>query len=251
MKIYAIAEAQPIDALCIAEMDKALKEMVALNIRDYRTGRFGLYSAIEIAKQALELVFEFGVATKSYREAIRTIRVYTQGDAAKAEVLTKAFLLFANAAYSAYVAQKYAADLAPDLVFMEGVAFDQERMRKVFRSAGVKPPDLVPSSAKQTIFLDEGYQPYKDALEGKGSAHLDSKDRMEHWIRQIDRHALRSDGKMLLRASAKQIVPEADMFRVLKSILGAPNLAGTLKKRGFEVEVLCKTVRLEDVFGKK
>ena len=247
--LYAIAESSPFDILLVREMRTAVDALVQLNLRRFRVPQQGLakYSALDIVKQALELLFEFSPSEKNYREAIRTIRVYSEGDGEMFRTIQASFRLMANAVYNAYTGQRYAEELAPKTLFLRGVPFENSELQKSFRFVGVRPPDISPSSVERTVFLDEEFEPYRLFLEGKATEKQVEKGREQHWTNVILKN-FSPLGKNLIRAAYSQVDQSKGLLRHLRSDAGS--LASRLNKEGVELQLVAKVANVNHVYGK-
>jgi hypothetical protein len=231
-------------------MRKSVDALLQLNLRRFRVPQQNLakYSALDIVKQALELLFEFSPSEKNYREAMRTIRVYAEDDEEMVTTLLNSFRLIANAVYNAYTGQRHAESLEPRTLFLQGLRFDPSELQKSFRFVGVRPPEVSPPSVRKTIFLDEGYEPYKAALEGKVTGSVADKGREEHWTELILEN-LDQGGKNLLRSGSNHIAPSPGILqRLTSSSIG--RLPGLLKKNGIELKIIERVADVNQVFGK-
>jgi len=249
--LYAVAEACPFDSLLVREMRRSVDALLQLNLRRFRVPQQSLakYSALDIMKQALELLFEFSPSEKNYREAMRTIRVYAEGDAEMLTTLKSSFRLIANAVYNAYAGQRRAESIEPHTLFFQGVRFDATELQKSFRFVGVRPPDVSPPSVQRIIFLDEGFEPYKAVLEGKVAEKEAEKGREEHWTEVILEN-LGGDGKNLLRAGSSHIDPSRGLVRMLSGSKGG-RLPKLLRKSGVELQIVDRVADVNQVFGKQ
>jgi len=74
--LYAIAESCPFDSVLVRDMKKSVNSLLQLNLKRFRVPQTNLakYSALDIVKQALELLYEFSPSEKNYREAMRTLQ---------------------------------------------------------------------------------------------------------------------------------------------------------------------------------
>ena len=252
--LYAIAESCPFDALLVRDMRRAVNSLTQLNMKRFRVPQKSLakYSALDVIKQALELLFEFSPSGKNYREAMRTIQVYSEGDEEMARTMRESFRLIANAVYNAYSGQRHAESLAPDLLFLEGIPFEPTELQQSFRYVGVRPPDISPPSVKRTIFLDEGFEPYKLLLEGKIPHKSTQKGREEYWARGI-KAALIDNGTALIRAGAEHVIPPQS--RVMKMVAGirrieTGRLPELLEREGITVKLVYRNLDVNKAFGK-
>ena len=248
--LYAIAESCPFDSLLVRDMRKAVDALLQLNLRRFRVPKQNLakYSALDIVKQALELLFEFSPSEKNYREAMRTIRVYAENDEEMLTTLQSSFRLIANAVYNAYTGQRHAESLAPHTLFLQGVLFDSSDLQKSFRFVGVRPPEVSPPSVQKTVFLDEDFEPYKALLDGKIGLQEAEDGREEHWAERILQN-LDPNGKNLIRAGFSHIVPSTGLLpKLTRSRSGKlPKLLG---KESVELEIIEKVADVNQVFGK-
>src|SRR5208283_3532116 len=91
--LYAIAERCPFDAVLVRDRRNAVNSLLQLNLKRFRVPQRDLtkYSALAIVKQALELLYEFSPPEKNYREAMRTLHVYSEGDAEMLRKLQSSF----------------------------------------------------------------------------------------------------------------------------------------------------------------
>jgi len=170
--LYGIAESCPFDALLVRNMKRAVDSLLQLNLKRFRVPQKDItrYSALDVMKQALELLYEFSPSEKNYREAMRTILVYSEGDEEMLRILLENFALIANAVYNAYSGQRHAESLAPETLFLQGIPFDSTELQQAFRFVGVRPPEISPPSVKNIIYLDENFEPYKLLFNGKITA---------------------------------------------------------------------------------
>ena len=248
--LYAIAESCPFDSLLVRDMRKAVDALLQLNLRRFRVPQQNLakYSALDIVKQALELLFEFSPSEKNYREAMRTIRVYAENDVEMLTTLQSSFRLIANAVYNAYTGQRHAESLAPHTLFLQGVRFDPSDLQKSFRFVGVRPPEVSPPSVQKTVFLDEDFEPYKALLDGKITLQEAENGREEHWAERILQN-LDANGKNLIRAGFGHIVPSTGLLsKFTRSRSGKlPKLLG---KESVELEIIERVADVNQVFGK-
>jgi len=252
--LYAIAESCPFDALLVREMKRAVNALLQLNLKRFRVPQKELakYSALDVTKQALELLFEFSPSEKNYREAMRTIQVYSEGDEEMLHTIQESFRLIANAVYDAYSGQRHAESLAPEVLFLQGVPFEPNELQQSFRFVGVRPPDISPPSVKRTIFLDEGFEPYKLLLEGTITPDKAQKGREEHWARRI-KAALNNSGPALIRVGAEHVNSTKSV--IVKSLSGirrsAPGkLPKILQREGIVIEIVHSIPDVNEVYGK-
>lgn len=212
------------------------------------------YTALDVMKQALELLFEFSPSERNYREAMRTIQVYSEGDQEMLRTLRASFSLIANAVYNAYSGQRHAETLAPEILFLQGIPFDPSELQQSFRFVGVRPPEVSPPSVKETIFLDEGFEPYKLLLNQKLNHNVAQVGREQHWAQVISATLTATNGTALIRTGAEHLGQPADPFRRLAStVLGSETgkLPKSLRRMGILIEVVHRIADVNEVFGKK
>ena len=245
--LYAIAESCPFDSLLVRDMKKAVNALVQLNLRRFRVPQKTMtkYSALDVMKQALELLFEFTPSEKNYREAMRTIQVYSEGDVEMVQTLKSSFRFIANAVYNTYAGQRYAEKLSPEILFLQGLPFDQIELQQAFRYVGVKPPDIGTPTVRQTCFLDQGYEPYKHFLD-HGVGDEPQKGREEHWTSIIEEALSESSGRALMRVGADHL--ESHSIRFIRKDTG--QLVSMLKKRRIDVEIAEKILDVNEAFGR-
>ena len=245
--LYAIAESCPFDSLLVRDMKKAVNTLLQLNLKRFRVPQKTMtnYSALDIMKQALELLFEFTLSEKNYREAMRTIQVYSEGDAEMVQILKSGFKFIANAVYNTYAGQRYEERLSPEILFLQGLPFDQTELQQAFRFVGVKPPNAGTRTVKKTYFLDQGFEPYRRFLD-QGIRDQPQKGREKHWLRMIEIALSEFSGRALLRVGSEHV--ESHTIRFIPKDTG--HLVSMLKKRDIEVEVVGKIADLNQVFGK-
>ncbi len=252
--LYAIAESCPLDSVTVRDMRSAVNSLLQLNLKRFRVPQKNLakYSALDIVKQGLELLFEFSPSEKNYREAMRTLQVYSEGDMEMLAVLQSSFRFIANAVYNAYSGQRQAESLAPHTLFLQGVPFEPSELEQSFRFVGVRPPEISPPSVKKTIFLDEGFDPYKLLLERKITGKEAEKGREEHWVKLIRTNVVAENGTALIRASTEHV----DLASTSKSVLAkfhisrVGKLPTLLRKSGIEIRVIHKVGDVNQTFGK-
>ena len=205
--LNAIAESCPFDALLVRNMRATVNALLQLNLRRFRVPQVNLakYSALDVMKQALELLYEFSPSEKNYREAMRTIRVYSEGDEEMLRLLLESFRFIANAVYNSYSGQRHAESIAPETLFLQGVPFEQSELQQSFRYVGVKPPDISPPSVKRTIFLDEHFEPYKLLLANKIDSSEAQRGREDHWAEIIRATLTENKGKALIRTGMEHL----------------------------------------------
>ena len=253
--LYAIAESCPLDSVLVRDMQKSVNSLLQLNLKRFRVPQKNLakYSALDILKQALELLYEFSPSEKNYREAMRTLQVYSEGDAEMLTVLQSSFRFLANAIYNAYSSQRQAESLAPQILFLQGVPFELSELQQSFRFVGVRPPDISPPSVRKTIFLDEGFDLYRLLLEGKITGKEAEKGREEHWAKLIRTNISAGKGTALIRAGTKHV----DSPRTaLRSVLGKLHVSSVgklqtlLRESEIEVRVIHRIADVNQAFGK-
>ena len=254
--LYAIAESCPFDDLLVRCMKNAVNSLLQLNLKRFRVPQKTIthYSALDIMKQALELLFEFSPSEKNYREAMRTIRVYSEGDEEMLRTLQTNFFLIANAVYNAYSGQRHTESLAPEILFLQGRPFDPSELHQSFRFVGVRPPDISPPSVKTTVFLDEGFEPYRLMLEGKKTADEADVGREEHWAHVIESTLSNNDGIALIRADAKHVdQPASKLGRIFADLLKSKSgrLTQVLRRRRITLKVIHRLTNVNEVYGRK
>jgi len=252
--IYAIAESCPFDALLVRDMKRAVNSLMQLNLKRFRVPQKSLakYSALDIIKQALELLFEFSPSEKNYREAMRTIQVYSEGDEEMVRTMSDSFRVIANAVYNAYNGQRHAESLSPEMLFLEGVPFQPNELQQSFRFVGVRPPEISPPSVKRTIFLDEGFEPYKLLLEGKISREKAQNGREERWAKSI-KDTLNDSGTALIRAGTEHVNPPKSGMMKLFTTIRRPatgRLPGLLEREGISINIVYRNLDVNDAYGK-
>jgi len=253
--LYAIAESCPFDALLVRDMRRAVNALLQLNLKRFRVPQKELakYSALDVIKQALELMFEFSPSEKNYREAMRTIQVYSEGDEEMLRTLRDSFRLIANAVYNAYTGQRHAESLAPETLFLQGIPFEPNELQQSFRFVGVRPPDISPPSVKRTTFLDEGYEPYKLLLEGKITREQAQKGREEHWARTI-KTTLNNNDTALIRVGAEHMnLQKSSIMKIFGGIRRSAtgDLPKILQQEGIAIKVIHRIPDVNEVYGKK
>ncbi len=252
--LYAVAESCPLDAILIKDMKGAVNGLLQLNLKRFRVPQKALakYSALDILKQALELLFEFSPSEKNYREAMRTLQVYSEGDEELLHTLQHSFRLVANAVYNAYSSQRQAESLSPETIFLQGVPFEPNELQQSFRFVGVRPPDINPPSVKNTLFLDEGFAPYGLLLHGKIQPKEAQNGREEHWARIIAANL--GMGTALIRVGALHLNPPGSTVRRIINTVSRPDtgrLRGILRQKGITVKVIQTIPDVNKVFSKK
>ncbi len=254
--LYAVAESCPFDALLIRDMKGAVNALLQLNVKRFRVPQKALakYSALDIVKQALELLFEFSPSEKNYREATRTLQVYSEGDEEMLRTLQSSFRLIANAVYNSYSGQRHAESLSPETLFLQGIPFEPNELQQSFRFVGVRPPDVSPPSVKSTVFLDEGFAPYGLVLQGKTEPKDAQKGREQHWAEIIAAKLDKNEGAALIRAGIEHLNPPGFTIRRIVNAVSRPDtgrLQRILRQQGITVKVLQTVPDVNKVYGKK
>ncbi len=254
--LYAIAESCPLDALLVRDMRRAVNALLQLNLKRFRVPQVELakYSALDVMKQALELLYEFSPSEKNYREAMRTIQVYSEGDEEMLRTLQDSFRLIANAVYNTYSGQRHTEALAPQTLFLQGVPFEPNELQQSFRYVGVRPPVISPPSVKNTIFLDEGFEAYKLLMERKMPQKSAEKGREAHWAKIIEATLNRSNGTALIRAGTEHVQEPRSLVKKLSSKIQRSNtgrLPRILRQRGIKVQVIHQVEDVNEAYGKK
>ena len=246
--ISVIAESCPFDALLVKQMKGTVNTLLQLNLQRFRVPQKTMtkYSALDVMKQALELMFEFSPSEKNYREAMRTIGVYSEGDENMKQVLTTSFKFMSNAIYNAYAGQRRAETLAPEILFLQGVPFDPTDLQQAFRFVGVRPPET-PTTVKRTIFLDEGFEPYRLLIEGKDESKV-NRGREEHWAARIESTLTNEAGKALMRIGADHIEASTLAQRLFLGDTG--KILRLLQQKGIKAEVVERVADVNETFGK-
>jgi len=245
--IYAVVESCPFDSLLVRDIRKVVNTLLQLNLKRFKVPQKTMtkYSALDVMKQALELMFEFTPSEKNYREAMRTIRVYSEGDTEMFQVLKSSFKFVANAVYNAYAGQRYVEKLSPEILFLQGLPFDQAELEQAFRFVGVKPPNTCTPTVKKTFFLDQGYEPYRQFLQG--IVQQPAKGREENWIQVMETALSEFSGRALIRVGSVHVGSHVPRF--LSRDTG--HLTPMLRKRNIEVEIVAKIADLNQVLGKR
>ena len=246
--LYAIVEKCPFDSLLVIDMKKAVNALLQLNLKRFRVPQKTMtkYSALDIVKQALELLFEYAPSEKNYREAMRTIQVYSEGDDETLQTLRSSFKFIANAVYNTYAGQRRAESLAPEILFLQGLPFDQTELQQAFRFVGVRPPDPGPVSVKKTYFLDEGFEPYRQFLEAR-TGEQPQKGREKHWAKIIGNALSNQTGNALMRVGSEHV--ESHSIRFIPKDTG--QLGSLLKRCDIEVKIVEKVADVNETFGKR
>jgi hypothetical protein len=253
--LYAIAEDCPFDALLVRDMRRAINALLQLNMKRFRVPQRTLakYSALDVMKQALELLYEFSPSERNYREAMRTIRVYSEGDEEMLRTLRTSFSLIAKAVYTAFIGQRHAESLAPGTLFLQGIPFDTTELQQSFRFVGVKPPEISPPSVRQVVFLDEGFELYNLLLEGELEPKQAQHGREEHWAKVIEGTLSKINGTALILAGADHLNRPNGIFRRLASSIHegeTGRLPEMLLKNGIQIKVVYRIADVNRVFGK-
>src|SRR5208282_320842 len=242
--LFAVAESCPFDALLVRDMKRTVNSLLQLNLKRFRVPDKTMtkYSALDVMKKALELLYEFTPSEKNYREAMRTIQVYSEGDEEMAQTLRTSFAFIANAVYNAYTAQRRVELLKPAILFCEGIPFDNTELQQAFRFVGVKPPEN-PPSVKQAVFLDEGFEPYKLLLEEKITSRDAQVGREQRWVEIIENVLSTQSEAALLRVSAVHLERSRSIMGRLQFRSG-PGVVGrlsiSLQSKGIEVRIVEK-----------
>lgn len=253
--VYAIAESCPFDALLIREMKRAVNSLLQLNLKRLRLPQKAgtKYSALDVMKQALELLYEFSPSERNYREAMRTIQVYSEGDEEMLHTLQASFYLIANAVYGAFTGQRHAESLAPDILFVQGIPFDPAEVQQSFRFVGVRPPQISPPSVRNMVFLDEGFEPYKLLLDEKLDPGKAQHGREEHWARMIEATLSKASGTALICAGEEHVdQPKSIVHQLVNRIHQAEvgRLSAILRKKGIQIKIVHRVADVNQVFGK-
>ncbi len=254
--LCAIAESCPFDTLLVRDMKAAVNALLQLNMKRFRLpAKSGTrYSALDVLKQALELLFEFSPSERSYREAMRTIQVYSEGDEEMARTLRASFKLIANAVYNAYAGQRHVESIAPEGLFLQGIPIEASELQQAFRFVGVRPPEVSFPSVRKMVFLDEGFEPYKLLLDKKLNNAAAQHGREEHWAKLIATTMSNIGGVALIRAGSIHLEPTSDIFgRVARMIHRSEQgrLPAILQKTGIQIKITHRTADVNRVFGKR
>jgi len=252
--LYAIAESCPFDAMLVRDMKRSVNSLLQLNLKRFRVPQKNTtkYSALDVMKQALELLYEFSPSERSYREAMRTITVYSEGDEEMVRTLKESFYLVANAVYNAYSGQRHVESLAPEILFLQGIPFDPAELQQSFRFVGVRAPDVSPPSVRKTLFLDEGFEPYRLMLEGKLRL-AEMHGREEHWAELIERTLSHTGEMALIRVGADHIDQTGSIVKRLTNVLRqgeTGKLPRILRRKGIQIQVVSRTANVNKVFGR-
>jgi hypothetical protein len=253
--LYAIAESCPFDALLVRDMKRAVDSLLQLNLKRFRLPqKVGTkYSALDVMKQALELLYEFSPSERNYREAMRTIQVYSEGDEEMLRTLRASFSLIANVVYNAFSGQRHAESLSPGILFLQGIPFDKAELQQSFRFVGVRPPDVSPPSVRNTVYLDAGFEPYKQLLDMKLKPREAQHGREEHWAKVIEDTMSRASGTALIRAGADHFDQPKNIVKQLANKIHkgkTGKLTAILRKRRIEIKVIHRIADVNLVFGK-
>jgi hypothetical protein len=144
--------------------------------------------------------------------------------------------------------------LAPEILFLQGIPFDPSELQQSFRFVGVRPPDVSPPSVKTTVFLDEGFEPYRIMLEGRKTVDETDVGREEHWAHVIESTLSSNDGIALIRAEAKHVDQTASRLgRVFADLLPSKSgrLTQMLRRRGIALKVIHRLSNVNEIYGKK
>ncbi len=253
--LYVSSESCPFDLLLVRRMKETINTLLRLNLKRFRVPEKSVtkYSALDVMKQALELLFEFAPSERNYREALRTIRVYSEEDDEMLTILTRSFRFIANAVYNAYTGQRHAEELSPTTLFLQGVRFDLTELQHSFRYVGVRPPDVSPSSVRKTVFVDEGFEAYTLLLESKISPNDAARGREEHWASKIEEALRDQSGVALMRVGREHIEPTDSVLWRLAGMFSSEHsgrLRELLRKRGVSVKLVDRIPDVNQVFGK-
>jgi hypothetical protein len=254
--LYAIAESCPVDTLLIRDMKRAVNSLFQLNLKRFRVPQKAgtKYCALDVMKQALELLFEFSPSKRNYREAMRTIEVYSENDDEMLRTLMATFSLIANAVYNAFIGQKHAESLAPEILFLQGIPFGAGELQQPFRFVGVIPPDVNPASVREVVFLDANFEPYKLLLDGKLDLLRAQHGREEHWARVIESKLSKTRRTALIRAGAEHVDRPKGIVSELRHRINpseSGRLPTMLRKKGIQIKVVHRTLDINQVFGKR
>jgi hypothetical protein len=254
--VYAIAESRPLDALLVRDMKRAVGSLLQLNLQRFRVPEKATthYSALDVMKQALELLYEFAPSQRSYREAMRTIQVYSEGDDEMLRTLRASFKLIANAVYNAYSGQRHVESIAPEILFLQGIPFEQTELQQSFRFVGVRPPDVSPRSVKKTVFLDDGFEPYKLLLQSKITYEAAERGREEYWARRISSVLSGESGTALIRVSKYHVDPKNSAFHKIADKIHPQRtgkLQNLLRQRGIELRIVDRIGDVNQAFGRE
>ena len=252
--LYGIAESCPFDALLVRDMKRSVGSLLQLNLKRFRVPQKDItrYSALDVMKQALELLYEFAPSEKNYREAMRTIRVYSEEDEEMFQTLRKSFTFIANAVYNAYTGQRHAESLAPKTLFLQGIPFEPTELQQAFRYVGVRPPEISPTSVNKIVYLDASFEPYRLLLDDKITPQQAEIGREEHWAQVIEASLTTSTNASLIRAGSEHIdPPKFILSRFVSRMRGGPGrLPSLLEKCGVKLEVVGRIANVNAVFGK-
>jgi len=251
--LYAIAESCPLDALLIADMKRSVSSLLRLNLKRFRVPqKVGTtYSALDVMKQALELLYEYSPSKRNYREAMRTIQAYSESDEGMLYTLQASFSLIANAVYSAFSGQRHAESLAPEILFLQGIPLRPSELQQPFRFVGVKPPGLSPPSVRDTVFLDAGFEPYKLLLDGRLDAREAQHGREEHWAGIIESKLSQASGTALIRAGVEHVDQPRSIvgkFEHRMKRSETRRLPAILSRKGIQIKVVHRTPDVNQIF---
>jgi hypothetical protein len=249
--LYAIAESCPLDSYLVMEMKRSVSSLLQLNVKRFRVPQAEKtrYSALDVMKQALELLFEFSPSEKNYREAMRTIQVYSERDEEMIRILRVSFSLIANAVYNAFSGQKQTTALSPSILFLQGIPIERSDLEQAFRFVGVRPPELAPGSVGKTVFLDVAFDPYTRFLSGEMTLEQAENGRELHWAGIIEKTLAEVSGKALVRVGIEHVDQLGILSRLRRSNTG--RLASILKENGIRLEIVHRIEDINRAFGKK
>lgn len=252
MKVYAIAESRPLDAILFHDMRMRIDELRALDVSGFRTSsKHGYFSAVDIIRQGLEIFFELTPSKKRFLEARGLIRVHTKKDPATMNALMDQFAFFADAVLALYSAERHIEFLGPRTIFLEGVAYPIAELEATFKVIGVKPPRHLVKPFRRMVYLDEDYPPYREAMEKRIRPRTEGRE--EHWLKRIVEN-LPEDGKTLLKVGAEHLSSPKGLLGKLRAPLGEwkrGRLSSLLAERGITVEVVHEIPALHKVYGIK
>lgn len=222
-----------------------------LNVKRFRVSQVEKtkYSALDVMKQALELLFEFSPSEKNYREAMRTIRVYSEGDEEMIRIVSSSFSLIANAVYNAFSSQNQTLALAPEILFRQGAPIERSDLEQAFRFVGVRPPELAPASVGKIVFLDATFDPYRRFLAGEMTLEQTEKGRERHWAGIIEKALADVPGKALVQVGVEHV----DQLGILARLRGSNTgrLASILKESGIRLDIAHRIENINRAFAKK
>jgi hypothetical protein len=236
-------------------MKRTVDSLLQLNLKRSRLPQKAgtKYSALDVMKQALELVFEFSPSERNYREAMRTIQVYSEDDPEMLRTLRESFQLVTNVVYTAYSDQRHLESISPDLLFVQGTFLSQEVLQQSFRFVGVKPPSISPATVRKTVFLDETFEPYQLMLNGRIIPQQAQHGREEHWAKLITSNLAYDDRKPVIRAGADHLEQVYHKFGITQKMIHhdeSGKLPRILEKNGIHIEVVHKIADVNRALAK-